>query len=416
MPQPLIKLVLERYRTSRDFNGLYFNPDSDDLRAEAIELTKKGLVQVVSEDDYPNPHIRPWPSKRTVEQQVESIMGLQSDSFGLCLYPTPNALKKYRVRNKFTNQPYSLDMSMGKGTLELAHFRFEVLEPYRNDPKFDFDFDDFGVSICITSEADLDMEESDDEKILIKHVGFSYDFSKSNIEDPTTPIYRRVCAFYGDLAKLSPSHQQRWRSYQVNKTPTLEPHPIWWSQQMGHWPDGIGPFYRFFSELNSLNELHQRAFGTQLFRSIDRPQEFGWIMRPSQQEWDTFIHQLDKLLSDNIVTEALDAMKAPRKDETGNDLGTLKRLEKILSSKGIPKDVVADVLKPLFEIRSARQKPAHTISINTANNEFIHRQIAMMGRVNGCLENLRRFWQQHPLNADWKEPDYLSEDAKYYRT
>jgi hypothetical protein len=71
---------------------------------------------------------------------------------------------------------------------------------------------------------------------------------------------------------------------------------------MGHWPDGVGPFDHLFLELKSLNYLWTGAFGEALFKSVDRPRDFGWILRPSQREWDEFIVQLDKLLSDNIVT------------------------------------------------------------------------------------------------------------------
>lgn len=416
MKPTLLSQILNRYRTSRDFNGFYFDAEFTNFLDEAIRLTKEGLVQVVSDEDYPNPHIRPWPPKRTIQLQIESLKRLNKESCGVCLYPTPQALKKYRVRNKYTDQPYRYEMSQGKGTLELVYFRFDVLEQYRNDPRFEFDYDDFGVSISISTDSYLDKDEPEEDKILIKHLGFSYDLSKYKAEDSTTPILRRVCAFYGDLAKLSPTHQQRWRTYQeVKESPTLKPHPLWWAQQMGHRPDGIGPFFRFFSELKALNELHVSAFGMNLFRSINRPPGFGWILRPSQSEWDSFIHQLDKLLSDNLQTSALNAMKAPNTNVDGNNLGTLKRLSEALIMRKIPENVAVDTLKPLFDIRTARQKPAHKLINNIINNDLIHKQVSLIGDVNYCLETLRRFWQQHPANKGWEEPEYLEENAKYYR-
>jgi hypothetical protein len=30
------------------------------------------------------------------------------------------------------------------------------------------------------------------------------------------------------------------------------------------------------------------------------------------------------------------------------------------------------------------------------------------------MELLRRFWQTHPANADWEEPEYAAEDATRY--
>lgn len=415
MEKGLLKNILLRYRTSRDFNGLYFDAEYEGLIEEAIDLTKAEMVQVVSEDDYPNPHIRPWPSKRTVEQQIESLENMKKGSFGVCLYPTPKALKEHRVRNKYTKQPYRYEISQGKGTLELAYFRFDVLEQYRNDPRFEFDYDDFGVSISVSTDAFLDEEESEEDKILIKHVGFSYDLSKYKKDDQSSPILRRVCAFYGDLAKLSPTHQQRWKTYEVKKNPTLEPHPVWWATQMGHWPDGIGPFFRFFCELKSINELHTNAFGMNLFKTVERPQEFGWILRPSQHEWEAFIHQLDKLLSENIQSAALDAMSAPKKNENDQPLGSLVRLSKALEMRNIPQDVVTEILEPIFTVRKERQKPAHKLSSNELDKGLIHKQVVIMENLNHCLEGMRRFWQQNHLNKSWSEPDYLSENAKFYR-
>lgn len=404
---------MSAYRESRDFNGLYFDAPNENVRKAAIELTLKGFVQVVSEEDYPNPYIRPWPSKRTIEQQVASLKSI-GDSFGVCLYPTPKALKEYPVRNKYSKQPYTYEMSMGRGTLELAYFRFDVLEGYRNDPKYDFDYDDFGASISISSDSYLDSNELEDDKILIQHIGFAYDFSKYNHKDKTTPLSRHVCMFYGYLAKLSPTHQQRWKTYEIRNPSSIKSHPVWWAQQMGQWPEGIGPFFRFFAELKAINELHNMAFSTQLFKTIERPQEFGWILRPSQKEWDTFIHQLDKLISENVRTEALAAMKAPIQDKQGNKLGTLKRLAEAISMRNVPMQVVMEIMKPLFEVRAARQKPAHTLRVNTKDNQLTRKQVQLMEDINYSLECLRRFWQKHPLTKSWEEPDYLAESARKY--
>lgn len=54
---------------------------------------------------------------------------------------------------------------------------------------------------------------------------------------------------------------------------------------MGHWPDGIGPFDRLFYELETLNALQENAFGTGLFRTFERPDGFGWLLRASQRDW-----------------------------------------------------------------------------------------------------------------------------------
>lgn len=175
--QELLGLVTAQYRTSGDFNGLYIGKDDAVLFDAAITLTRAGLVQVVSEKDYVNPHIRPWPSKRTPEEQVASITELATSEYGLCLYPTPQALAENPVPEAHPDKPFSQAMANGRGTLELAFFRFDVLEQYRNDPRFEFSFYDFGCDAVISDRSYRDAQESDQDKIIMDHIGFAYDLS-----------------------------------------------------------------------------------------------------------------------------------------------------------------------------------------------------------------------------------------------
>lgn len=411
MKDELLKDVLNFYAVSRDFNGLYLNGNDQARMHAAIELVRAGTIQVVSEEDYPNPHIRPWQSRRSVEQQIASVEALAPDGFGVCLYPTPAALKKHRPTRRHPGQPFRQEMAKGRGTLELAYFSFDVLEQYRNDPRFSFDFHDFGAHVSISDEAYLDQHEPEHDKTSMRHIGFAYDISHYRPDDPESPVIRRVCAFYGDLADLTPIHQQRWKTFQVSEN-GLRPHPVWWTQQMGQWPDGLGPFQRIFFELEALNELHQRAFGEALFRTTDRPGDFGWILRPSQQEWDNFVHQLDKLLSENIRHDALDLPGVPRTDEEGRNIGTLNRLATLLTTRRVPEDAARKVLKPLRDVRQARQKPAHALRENITDKTSVHKQIYLLEQVSNSLNMLRTFWQTHPANKDW-QPKYEPPERSY---
>jgi hypothetical protein len=416
MKDELLRHITDFYRDSRDFNGLYFKGSNAEERDAAMELVRDGLVQVVeSEVDYLNPHIRPWPSRRSIDEQIESIRNLDGEKYGGCLYPTPLALKKPGTRRAHRGQPFRQALAKGRGTLELAYFSFDVLEQYRNDPRFAFQFHDFGADVSISDDAYLDDAEPEHDKTGMEHIGFAYDLSQYDPNDASSSITRRVCAFYGDLARLTPTHQQRWRTYQIEDEGPLSPHPVWWGSQMGHWPDGVGPFERFFFELEALNTLYEQAHGTSLFRTTERPREFGWLLRPSQREWDSFIQLLDKLLSENLRHEALDSGQAPRHNGAGQNLGTLNRLEAFLVERRIKPDAVRKVLAPLREVRSARQRPAHALRTDVTDRTFVHKQVELLNRVNNSLELLRRFWQTHPANRDWEEPDYAAEDSRVYR-
>jgi hypothetical protein len=410
----LLERVLDRYRTSGDFNGFLVRPKDGHLFNPAAALTQAGLLQVVSEEDYPNPHIRPWPSKRSLEDQVGSISKLATSDYGLCLYPTPKALEEHRVPDAHPDEPYRQAMADGRGTLELAYFRFDVLEQYRNDPRFEFSFSDSGCDAVVSDQVYRDDNESEHDKIIMDHIGFAYDLSGYDVEDVSSPIVRRVCAFYGDLAKLTPVHQRRWQTYEVSAD-GLNPHPLWWMQQMGHWADGLGPFERFMAELRAINELSERALGEPLFATTDRPREFGWILRPSQQEWDAFVQVLDKMISENLRSKALTAAGAPRQNSEGQSLGTLNRLAVLMEGRGIRAELVQELIAPLKEVRSARSKPAHALRENVGDGAFVHMQVDLIGRVTQSLVELRWWWQGHPANRDWEPPDYLADDATKYR-
>lgn len=412
MSKSLLQETLEYYFDSRDFNGLPLMGNASNAdKTAAIRLVKDGLIQVVSDKDYPNPHIRPWSSKRSTEDQIECIKKLDENAFSIVLYPTPQALKSYKSKKRYPGMPYRQEMGRGKGTLELAFFRFDILEQYRNDPRFDFSYWDFGARASIGSEAYDDTGEPEGDKTHIEHIGFAYDISEYSPSNPSSPVIRRVAAFYGDLADLSATHQQRWRTYEVSDK-NLKPHPAWFMSQMGHFPDGIGPFERLFYELGNINELFTGAFGKPLFKTSDRPNDFGWILRASQHEWDSFIHQLDKLLSDNMDHKALTATGIPRKDSKGRDSGSLFRLEQFFRKTGLTKEQSKSVVEPMRNVRAARQKPAHELRKNITDKTFVHKQISLLEEVNNSLHRARVWLQGHPTNKGW-EPRH--DDVHNYR-
>jgi hypothetical protein len=176
---------------------------------------------------------------------------------------------------------------------------------------------------------------------------------------------------------------------------------------MGEWIDRIGPFDALFAELTALNELYERAFGAPLLRRTDRPDDFGWILRPSQREFDDFVQTLDKLLADNMRHQAFGAAGIPDVDESGQQIGTLNRLDRLLERARVPEDQRAEVLKPLRAVRAARSKPAHVLRQNITDATFIRRQAEIVQDVTQSIGALRRFWQKHPRNRDWIAPDEL---------
>jgi len=407
----LLKLVRHRYLKSPDFNGLHIRPSqvADDAIEAAIELAEAGLVQVVGHDDFMNIHIRPWPSRRTVINQIQELRELSEDDYGVALYPMTKAMEGVKLPKKYEDAPFSRAMARGRSTLELAFFSADVLEGYRNDARFRFGMGDFGINFGLSDEAYDDNQPGKDHVGMI-HLGFAYDMSQYDPKDPESPIVRRVAAFYGDLTDLTPEHQQRWASFQVDAA-GIDPHPVWYGSQMGNWPDGIGPFARLTQELQNINDLFENVWGAKLFRTDELPDDFGWILRADQREWDHFIHSFDKLLSDNIDGKALDRAEVPKKNAAGQPLGTLARLELFMTTNRVAANRAKWALAPLRQVRAARQKPAHALRSNVTDQTFVRKQKRLMHDVDEVLINIRQWLSSHPTNRDWQEP---WPDAKDY--
>ena len=400
----LLGEVRKFYLSSHDFNGLPLRGGVDASIIEAAtQLVSAGLLQVVAEGvDFPNPHIRPWPSKRTVADQGDSLEALKRDnaSSDVCLYPTPLGMKGVRLPKRFAGRPYEIDIAKGQGVLELAYFTPDVLEFYRNDPRYHCRINDFSVDMSVTDSVYGDHGEPEKDKVSLAHIGFAYDLSRYVRDDDMSLISRRVAVFSGDLASLSPEHQQRWRTFSVTNS-GLKPHPEWWANQMGHWGDGIGPFSRMFVSIKEINDLFANITGEKLFKVEEMPDDYGWLLRSSEREWDDFIHMTDKLLSEGLRSDAFEALGIPAKDEQGSIIGTLRRLELLMLKSKIKEEVARKCLASFREVRSARQRPAHSLRANITDDTVVHKQVALMHRINESLKCIRFWLESHPNNKDW---------------
>lgn len=105
MGEQVLQQIRRQYLNSGDFNGLYLGSEaSDETISAARQLVADGKVQVVSEGDYPNPHIRPWPSRRTVDDQLTDLLRLRKAQYGLCLYPTSTGMQGVRLPRRFAGR------------------------------------------------------------------------------------------------------------------------------------------------------------------------------------------------------------------------------------------------------------------------------------------------------------------------
>lgn len=401
--------VVRSYLGSRDYNGLPLERlpagwDVDHL----LDLVLDGLVQVMTDDDYPNMHIRPWPSQRPREDQAASLQAAIDGTAPCCLYPTPQAMKEHPLP-ALSDKPFTEAVARGAGVLEQVYFELAAFEPYRNDPRYRYDLDDFGFTFGIGDDAYLNVNEPDYDKIHSVRAGFAFD--KAALNACGSSVKRYACALLADLRRITPKHQQRLKTWEVDGS-GLTPHPTWWRMQMGEWPEHIGPFEKILGEIEALNEVWTICFGKPLFRSADRPRDWGWLIRASTNEWDAFILTTDKLLGDNLQSQALDAAGAPLTGADGKPLGTLGRLEALLRERSsVDPDVIRATLRPLREVRKQRQRPAHATAEALTDESVFDRQRTLLGDLGTSLEALRRFMSKHPKarQAEWQGDAHLDD-------
>lgn len=393
--------VIRFYLDSGDFNGLPV--ERNDPRGKALgELLADGLIEVTSQRAYPNPHIKPWAPRQTWEQERSLAEGLAGEGLA-CVYPSPTAMSSVDLSH-MAETPYQRYLASGRGALDVVYFEIAAIEPYRNDPRYSFDLDDFGVSWGIGDEAWSDKAEPERDKITTVRAGFAFDRDDLAGVGPTK---RYVCAFLCDLWKLTPAHQQRMRTWEIEEPERITPHPTWWAMQMGEWAEHIGLFDKVLAEIEAISQTWKIVFGEPLFRSTERHRAWGWLIRPSSTEWDQFVLLTDQLLSENISTAALDAAGAPTTNGQGDRLGTVNRLVEFFYTRtSAPKDQVDKTFASLKAIRRARQKPAHAATAPATDRDAFVRQREVLIELAKSLEALRRFLRKHPkVESDGWQPD-----------
>jgi hypothetical protein len=396
--------VVRFYLDSGDFNGLPVQRHDPRGRAFA-ELLSGGLIEITSYRAYPNPHIKPWSPRESGEQGRSLAESLAGEGLA-CAYPSPAAMSSVDLSH-LADKPYQRDLASGHGALDVVYFDIAAIEPYRNDPRFWLDLNDFGASWGIGDEAWSDEDEPERDKIATVRAGFAFDRDELVAGTPTK---RYICALMRDLWRLTPTHQHRLRTWEMEQPGRFTPHPTWWAMQMGHWPERIGLFDKVVAEIEAISQTWKIAFSEPLFRATERHRAWGWLIRASSTEWDEFVLLTDQLLSENLNTAALDAAGAPTTNAQGDRLGTINRLVEFFYLRtSVPKHQVDETFAPLKAIRKARQKPAHAAKAPTTDADAFVRQREVLTDLAKSLEALRRFLQRHPkvVSDGWKPNDYL---------
>ncbi|MDO9078044.1 MAG: hypothetical protein Q7U72_11440 [Brevundimonas sp.] len=384
--QTLLDLAVEKYLNSGDFNGfpVYLLADpkhTDDVR----ELVEAGLLDVVRGDFHPNPHIKALPAE-DIDVQLSK---LDKDGLAGCLYPTPRHLRTIVRPADYQRRPFTLAMARGMAQLEFWPFDIRAMEWYRNDPRFEIDANDISFSITIKDEFAATMASNDRDNISIDRGGFCYDRDD----------HRALAVFARDLGRKPQHHQMEWLPHVLDGGFKLQ-EDFFASSVLGAFSPGISVFDAFLEERKTLDDHLNQMVGRRLFKSAyasgDRPDRFGFIVRPTAREIADFHQVLDKVLSDDISKDFFEGLVETHEvltDAKGRARkmphGTIK-----MASEWVRKEFGSDTraaafLSMLKSARQRRQKPAHVISPDAYDHAYVDEQRAIMRDAYQAMKGFR---------------------------
>jgi hypothetical protein len=417
-PEALSRLhsaVTTFFLESSDFNGISFNVLAQQLCLSVDEMDQalqaaltSGAVELSFASKTSNPHI-----KRLAAETVEVQRALldTEDKRGICVYPNP-ATMPVVIGQTYDDRPYTKRLALVEAQLVPLFFELVVLERYFRDPRFECWFGDSNGNITIGDNAYLSEETPERDKVSFKF-GIGYDPKRTRV----------VVVFLYELAALSPEHQQAFRAVEVKEPCVMnsayERAAIW-----GLWGEYESVYHAFIQEQVEINRLCERIGKPSLFKQTfedrDRPLGFNPMLRPTEKEYQEFMHLLDKMLSDNINREFFRRDIPLEEDVERKDgrievrqLNTITLLERWFSKRyrtSDGEDVSKQIVASLRSVRKARQPAAHAIQENVYNSSLPGLQDEILGESKQGLTMIRLALTSHPRAKGYAAPEWLDGD------
>lgn len=407
--QEALETVTARYLGSGDFNGtsvLSITTDHELRRRLISQLVEQGKISVEFGDRHPNPHIKAFPALDTAEElrQVNT-----ADLQYACLYPSPAHLATVVDVTEYSREPFTLRLALGQGQLEYLAFDLAVLERYRNDPRYYYDTDDFTGKLCIKTEHYTSGQTPERDKVLLEKFGFGYD------QEATVRV---VIVFLRYLRGLSPEHQQIWQAHHLPGTYSL--HPVYRDVALGNWYHGVSVFDAITEELGVINQMSTLMGRPPLFnddfRGEKRPRKFGFLLRPTLEEFNSFVQLLEKMLSGNINPAFFKGevgMEYLEKRNNGTTVAKPKRsvavLKEWLAKNFAPSDTewIDKMFATFKKVLKVRQEPAHAVKEDLFDPKYSRQQRDLVIEAYYAVSTLRMAFSNHPQASACKVPEHL---------
>lgn len=393
--------IVEFYFNSRDFNGYPvgqlkkdFSLSDENAKKLIGKLIVESKVDCLFGNIHPNPHIKAF-SGITIDKQVEFLNDLDfSDHF--CLYPTSDVLNQYSEVPNFNEKPFTKELAFGSGQLDFRVFDLSVLEYYRNDPRYFYQTDFINGSISIHDEYFESKEMPEHDQVLLQTFGFAHD----------QDLNKAVAVFLRYLSGLSPEHQKLWKAKQLKEDFHL--HLDYLRNSMGEWGTKIPIFDAFTQELEVINKMAVLMGRPHLFRkdyNNNRPRNFGFLLRPTLTEFNSFVLLLDQLMSDNLNKKFFASdleLEEDHQREDGKTVvrqkGTIALLNEWSHEYFRPTDPqpLDDMVATFKKVRKLRQKPAHSIREDVFDQKYLRNQRDLIIKAYDSVRTLRLMLANHP--------------------
>jgi len=413
----LLKELTSFYLDSGDFNGLRVHQLAErlgqswrEIKPIAAALIKKELIGILDEKSDVNPAILRVgfePKETQLRKLDDSIL---KHTF---VYPRLNHLKSVVDPSNYTRRPYLLELALGHPQFSFRSFDLSVLEFYRNDPRYTYENRDIDGLISIRDEFYKSDQMEEKDQILLESFGFSFDKN----------LNRAVAVFLRYLARLSPEHQQIWKTKELTGKYSLHPDYLNYTI-IGDWGQGASIYVAFCTEMHLLNVMADAMGRAPLFRQTfgpygeNKPTRFTSLVRPTLEEFNQFALLLDKMTSDNINKDFFQKDVSMETEEQRADgkiivrpKGTLNILNKWLryyfrTSDWQPWD---KAFKSLKEVRRLRQQPAHAVDENIFDQKYVKDQRWLVIGAYTALRTLRLMLARDPKvkDAHIEIPDWL---------
>jgi hypothetical protein len=198
------------------------SPANEQLRRILAELVDEERISLVYDI---NPHIR-----RIRDRPKEEQKTILRDKFReMCAYPTKaEVLKRINVE-QHRDTPYRKRMWECEANLEPVFFELEVLENDDNDARYIFRWGHISGSIHLSDAFYESMEVKPRDQTYLEHFGLGYRTSDGQRVVSVPLIY---------LSRLSPEHQQRWRTHEEPAPCVMDP-DYYTTSIIGAWADEV---------------------------------------------------------------------------------------------------------------------------------------------------------------------------------